>query len=128
MNAVLTENLSGDVLSSCLFVVPKNRDNKVSLAYSPRAKGRGYAHDTGGSGEDDETEGSGGEKHVDPRFDLGDLDVESRGDDTTLVDSTVELDDNLAGSVVVDDLESINVAFIVSHVSFRATKNEARRN
>lgn len=79
------------MLSSCLFVV----------------------HDTGGSGENDETEGSGGEEHVDPGLDLGDLDVESGGDDTTLVDSTVELDDDFARSVVVNDLESVNVTVLL---------------
>jgi hypothetical protein len=38
-----------------------------------------------------------------------DRDVESGGDDTSLVQSTVELDDNLAASVVIDDLEFTNV-------------------
>jgi hypothetical protein len=38
-----------------------------------------------------------------------DGDVEPGGDDTSLVQSTVELDDNFASSVVIDDLEFTNV-------------------
>jgi len=37
-------------------------------------------------------------------------DIEARGDNTTLVETTVELDNNLLGTVVVDDLELANVA------------------
>jgi len=40
-----------------------------------------------------------------------DRDVEPRGDDTSLVQSTVELNDNFASSVVIDDLEFTNVAY-----------------
>jgi hypothetical protein len=42
---------------------------------------------------------------------LGDLDVETRRDDTGFVKASVELDDNLARTVVVDDLELVDVAF-----------------
>ena len=38
-----------------------------------------------------------------------DRDVESGRDDTSLVQSTVELDDNLSTSVVIDDLKFTNV-------------------
>jgi hypothetical protein len=38
-----------------------------------------------------------------------DRDVEPGGDDTSLVQSTVELDNNLSSSVVIDDLEFTNV-------------------
>jgi hypothetical protein len=37
--------------------------------------------------------------------------VESRGDDTALVQSTVELDNDLAASVVIDDFEFTNVTW-----------------
>jgi len=37
-------------------------------------------------------------------------DIEARGDNTTLVETTVELDNNLLGAVVVDNLELTNVA------------------
>ena len=39
MDAVLTENLSGDVLSSCLFVVPKVASDNVSSTYRAMESG-----------------------------------------------------------------------------------------
>jgi hypothetical protein len=59
---------------------------------------------------DDDTEGTSGEQQVDPRFDLVGLDVETRGDDTRLVETAVQLDDDLARAVVIDDLELADVA------------------
>jgi hypothetical protein len=83
-------------------------------------------HDTGRGGEDDLSERTGGEQQVDPVLDCTleksrgqewlkkltgiDTDVESGGDDTSLVQSTVELDDDLSSSVVVNDLELSDVA------------------
>jgi len=66
--------------------------------------------DTGGSGEDDDTETTSGEEQVDPGLDLCGLDVEPGRDDTGLVQAAVELDDDLSRSVVVDLLELANVA------------------
>jgi len=37
--------------------------------------------------------------------------VEARGDDTGLVESSVELDDHLPSSVIIDDLELADVAY-----------------
>jgi hypothetical protein len=85
---LLTEDLSGNVLATSLLVV----------------------HDTSRGGQDDVTERTGGEQQVDPVFNLRQLNVESGRDDSGLVDATVELDDDLAGSVVVDLLELLNVA------------------
>ena len=67
-------------------------------------------HDARRGGEDDLSEGSSGEQQVDPVLDGIDTDVESGRDDTGLVESTVQLDDDLAASVVVDDLELADVA------------------
>lgn len=39
--------------------------------------------------QDDDTEASGREQQVDPRLDLSGLDVEARGDDTSLVEPAV---------------------------------------
>ena len=86
-----TQNLTRDVLSSSLFVV----------------------HDPGRSGQDDITELTGRQQVVGPSFDVADLDVESGGDDTTLVQSAVQLNDNLARSVVVDVFELADVAYDV---------------
>ena len=64
-----------------------------------------------GTYEDDLAEGTGGEEQVDPVLDLADLDVEAGGDDAGLVEAAVELHDDLAGAVVVDDLELADVAW-----------------
>lgn len=74
------------------------------------ATGLLVVHDAGRGGEDDESERTRGEEQVNPRLDLVNLDVEARRDDSGLVEATVELDDNLARAVVVDDLEGTNVA------------------
>jgi hypothetical protein len=69
-------------------------------------------HDTRRGGQDDDSEGTGRhDQSVDPVFDLVKRDVESGGDDTTLVDTTInELDDDLSRSVVIDVFEFVNVA------------------
>lgn len=68
-------------------------------------------HNTKRSGQDDETELTGGEEVGDPLLHIVELDIETRGDDTALVEATVELDNNLAGTMIVDDLELTNVAY-----------------
>lgn len=70
-------------------------------------------HDTSRGGEDDETKLSRGEQVLDPLLNVVDLDVESGRDDTTLVESAVELNHNLSGSVVVNVLELANVAVLL---------------
>ena len=61
--------------------------------------------------EDDDTEATSGEEQVDPRLDLVDLNVVTGRDDTGLVQTAVELDNNLARTVVVDNLELADVAY-----------------
>jgi hypothetical protein len=53
-----------------------------------------------------------GQQVGDVLLDLAERDVEARRDDTGLVDPAVELDNDLAGAVVVDDLELADVAWI----------------
>jgi hypothetical protein len=60
--------------------------------------------------EDDDSETTGREQQVDPGLDLRVLDVEAGGDDTSFVKTSVELDDNLARAVVVDDLEFTDIS------------------
>jgi hypothetical protein len=60
--------------------------------------------------QDDDSEGTGRHESVHPVFDLVERDVESGGDDTALVDSTIELDDDLSRTVVIDVFEFVNVA------------------
>lgn len=60
--------------------------------------------------EDDDTEPTGGEEQVDPRLDLVGLNIEAGRDDTSFVEAAVELDNDFAGTVVVDDFKLANVA------------------
>ena len=66
-------------------------------------------HDTGRGSQDDETELSGWQQVVSPSLDVVDLDVESWRNDTTLVQSTGQLHNNLSRSVVVDVFEFTDV-------------------
>lgn len=61
--------------------------------------------------ENNDTEATSGEEQVDPGLDLVNLNVVTRRDDAGLVQATVELDDDLARTVVIDDLELANVAY-----------------
>lgn len=53
-------------------------------------------HDASRCCQDDVSERTRRQQDVDPVLDLRELYVEARGDDTAFVDSSVELDDNLA--------------------------------
>jgi len=75
-----TNDLSGNVLATGLLVV----------------------HDTGRGGEDHVSELTGWQELHNPLLEIGQTDVVAGGDDTGLVEAAVELDDNLARSVVVN--------------------------
>lgn len=66
-------------------------------------------HDTSRGGQDDVAELTGREQLDNPLLELGEADVVAGGDDTGLVEAAVELDDDLAGAVVIDLLELANV-------------------
>ena len=77
-------------------------------------------HDTSRGGQDDIAELTGGQQLDDPLLEIGQADVVAGGDDTSLVETAVQLNDDLAGSVVVDLLELANVAckrILVSNVA-----------
>jgi hypothetical protein len=82
-----TKDLTSNVLSSGLLVV----------------------HDTSRGGQDDVTKLSRGQQVGDPLLDVVDTDVESWRDDTNLVESAVELNNDLTRSVVVNVLEVTDV-------------------
>jgi len=84
-------DLSGDVLSSGLFVV----------------------HDTSTGGEDDVAKLTRWQQLHHPLFEVPELDVVAGGDDTGLVETAIELDDNLATAVVIHLLEFANVAVLL---------------
>lgn len=79
------------------------------LARDVLASGLLVVHDTGRGGQDDVAELTGREQLDNPLLELGEADVVAGGDDTGLVEAAVELDDNLAGAVVIDLLELANV-------------------
>ena len=86
-----TENLSSDMLLSGLEMV----DNTLV------------------GGEDDETELSGWENLWDKLLEVLELEVESWGDDTALVQSSVKVNDDLAGSGIVNNLELVDVTMLL---------------
>ena len=75
--------------------------------------GLNVVHDTLVGGKDDVTELSGWEDLVNELLEILKLEVESWGDDTALVQSTIELNDDLASSGIIDDLEFIDVAVLL---------------
>ena len=86
-----SENLSTDVLLSGLNMV----DNTLV------------------GGEDDVSELSGWEDLVNELLEILQLQVESWGDDTALVKSTVKVNNDLSGPGVVNDLELVDVAVLL---------------
>lgn len=71
-------------------------------------------HDTSRGGENDETELTSWEELDNPLLEVVKTNVVTWGDDTSLVEATVELDDDLAGAVVIDLLELSDVTWIES--------------
>lgn len=84
-----TNDLSGDVLATGLLVV----------------------HDTSRGGEDDVAELTGGQQLDNPLLEVGETDVVAGRDNTSLVETAVKLDDDLAGAVVVNLSELGDVAW-----------------
>ena len=75
------------------------------------APGLLVVHDTSRGGEDDVAELTGRQQLDDPLLEVGKADVVPGGDDTSLVDTSVQLDDNFARAVVVNDLELVDVTW-----------------
>ena len=69
-------------------------------------------HDPTGRCEDDEPELSAGQQIVGPLFDVVDGNIKTRRDNTTLVESSRQIDHNLPGSVIVNHLELSDVAVL----------------
>ena len=67
-------------------------------------------HDTGGGGQDEVTELTRGEELGGPGLEVTELNGVAGVDNTTLVQTAVELDDDFAGAVVVNLLEFTDVA------------------
>ena len=82
-----TKNLTTSMLGTSLFVI----------------------HDTSRGGQDQVTELTSRQQVSGPLFELGELDVETGRDNTTLVDTTVKLNNDLTGTVIINDFELTNV-------------------
>lgn len=67
-------------------------------------------HDASRGGQDDVAELTSWEELDNPLLEIGELDVVAGVDDAGLVEATVQLDDDLAGAVVIDLLELADVA------------------
>ena len=83
-----TEDLSTDLVFSGLIVI----------------------HDTLVGGEDDVSELSGWENGVNELLEILKLEVESWGDNTALVESSVKINNDLSASGIIDDLEFTDVS------------------
>ena len=69
-------------------------------------------HDSGGGGKDEVSELTGWKKSVGVLLQVVKTDVESWRDDGGLVETSGEVDDDLSGAVVVDDLELSDVSVL----------------
>ncbi len=70
-------------------------------------------HDTVGGSEDEVTELAGWKQVRSELLNLVQSNIKSGRDDTALVQSTKEVDDDLSASVVVDDLELSNITVLL---------------
>jgi len=77
------------------------------------ATGLFLIHDARRCGQNDITELTGRQKLDNPLLKLVETDVVAGGDDTALVEAAVELDNDLAGAVVIDLLELANAKKIL---------------
>ena len=66
---------------------------------------------TKGSYQDHESKTTGREQQVDPFLNVDGPNVVTRADNTAFVESSIELDDDFARTVIVNNLEFTNVAW-----------------
>lgn len=83
-----TKNLARNVLPTGLLVV----------------------HNTSRGGQDNVTELTGRQQIGDPVLNIVDLDVEAGRDNTNLIETAIQENGDLSGTMVVDELEIVNVA------------------
>ena len=68
-------------------------------------------HDSVVGGQDDETELSGRQDLTKGLLEVSDLQVESWGDDSALVDSSVQFNDDLAISLIINNFKFVDVTY-----------------
>ena len=72
-------------------------------------------HDTLVGGENDVAELSGWKDLVNKLLEVLEFEIKSWGDDTALVKSSVQIDDNLTISGIINDLKGVDVAVLLHH-------------
>ena len=80
------------------------------LATSVTTTGLLVVHDAVRRGQHNDAELTRRHQLSDPLLELAVLDVEARRDDTALVDASVEVDDDLARTAIIDNLKLSDVA------------------
>jgi len=88
-----------------------------NLAVNVLATSLHVVHDSIRSGQNQVSKLTRGQQVVDPLFDIVGLNVESRRNDSTLVETAIELNHNLASAVVVNHFEFSNVSMLWKMVS-----------
>ena len=73
-------------------------------------------HDSLVGSKDNVSELSGGEDLNEEFLEVLELNIESWGNDSTFVESSVKFDDDLSGSLVINDLEVIDISMLL-HLS-----------
>ena len=71
-------------------------------------------HDAVICGQDDESELSGWQDLVQGLLEVLELDIESWGDDSAFVQTSIEFNDNLAISLIINDFEFVNVSYKIN--------------
>ena len=92
----------------CLIRPPLVEESQY---FSSRLFASGFfmGHDPVGGTDENVTKLTGRKKIDNPLLNLIDLDIETGTDNTTFIDASSQFHNNLAGSVVVNDLEFSNV-------------------
>lgn len=83
-------------------------------------------HDTIGRRDENVSKLTRGQQIDDPFFNFVVTDIKARANDTTLVKTTSELNDNLVGTVIIDNFEFTNVTCVSLESAKRVRKNDNR--
>ena len=92
-----------------IFSVEETKDLSSDMVLS----GLVVVHDSLVGGKDDESELSGWEDSWNELLEVLELEVESWGNDTALVQSSVKFNDDLSGSGIIDDFKVADVTMLL---------------
>ena len=97
-------------MTALLLIVRRSVEVAENLASNVLLTGLFVVHDTLVGGQDESTELTGWEDGVAEVLEVLELEVEVGGDDSALVESSVEVNADLSTSGIIDDLELTNVS------------------